>query len=528
MPLLSVLIFLPIAGAVAVSLMRSANAVRYTALAVTVATFALSVPLYLGFDPSAAGLQFREEATLFSMLDVKWLVGIDGINLLLAMLTTLLGPIIVLGSWTYIKTQHRGFYALYLLLQGAVMGVFVSFDVLLFYVFFELTLIPMYFIIGIWGSENRIYAATKFVIYTLVGSLLMLVALLWLGYAAGEAVNGGVFTTDYFKLLAYNAPLGTQTWLFLLFALAFAVKVPLFPFHTWLPDAHVQAPTGGSVVLAGTLLKMGTYGLIRFCLPFFPVAAMKWALPIAILGVVGIVYGALVSRVQTDAKKLIAYSSVSHLGFVVLGIFAFNETALQGAIIQNINHGISTGALFLAFGFLYERRHSRAMKDYGGVAKVAPLLTFFMVLSVMASAGLPGLNGFVGEFLILLGAFKSGVVGSPLLIGIATTGVILAAVYLLWLLYNVFFGPVTDPHVAEMKDLNRRETLALLPLAVLMVVMGFFPASFLEKSAPAARHLLETVQAKHAAALAAVPLATAPGVTPAALVAQPAPAAEAR
>lgn len=506
MPVLSALIFLPILGALVVSMLRSASAVRYAALAFTLATFALSIPVYLGFDPGTTALQFKEEVALFSGWDVKWLAGVDGINLLLVMLTTLLGPIIVLGSWTYIQTQHRGFYALYLLLQGAVLGVFVSFDVVMFYVFFELTLIPMYFIIGIWGAENRLYAATKFVIYTLVGSLLMLVALLWLGYAAGDAVNGGVFTSDYFKLLQYNAPLGTQTWLFLLFALAFAIKVPIFPFHTWLPDAHVQAPTGGSVVLAGTLLKMGTYGLIRFCLPFFPVAAMKWALPLAILAVVGIVYGALVSRVQTDAKKLVAYSSVSHLGFVVLGIFAFNQTAMQGAIIQNINHGISTGALFLLVGFLYERRHSRAMKDYGGVAKVAPLLTFFMVFSVMASAGLPGLNGFVGEFLILLGAFKSAVLNSPLLVAVATTGVILAAIYLLWVLYNVFFGPVTDHHVAEMKDLNRRETLAILPLAVLMFVMGFFPQPFLHKSELAAQQLLETVEAKRLATLDAARL----------------------
>ncbi|MCA0269483.1 MAG: NADH-quinone oxidoreductase subunit M [Bacteroidetes bacterium] len=503
MPSVSLLIFLPIAGAVVVSLMRSANAVRWTALAFTLATFALSVPLYLGFDPTNTALQFKEEIALLRGIDVKWLVGIDGINVLLVMLTTLLGPIIVLGSWTYIQKQHRGFYALYLLLQGAVMGVFTSFDVMLFYVFFELTLIPMYFIIGIWGAENRIYAATKFVIYTLVGSLLMLVGLLWIGYAAGDAVNGGVFTTDYFKLLQYNVPLGVQTWLFIFFALAFAIKVPLFPFHTWLPDAHVQAPTGGSVVLAGTLLKMGTYGLIRFCLPLFPVAAQKWAIPMVILGVIGIVYGALVSRVQTDAKKLVAYSSVSHLGFVVLGIFAFNETALQGAIIQNINHGISTGALFLLVGFLYERRHSRMMKDYGGVAKVAPILTFFMVLSVMASAGLPGLNGFVGEFLILIGSFSA----YPVLVAVATTGVILAAIYLLWLLYNVFFGPVTDHHVAEMKDLNRRETLALLPLAVLMVVMGFFPNTFLNKSELAAQQLLETVEAKRLATLDAAQMA---------------------
>ena len=516
--LLSVVLFLPLVGALAVLLLRGANAARWAALATTLATFALSIPLYLGFDPAQTAPQFVEQAQWFGGFDVKYFVGLDGISLLLLLLTTFLGPIIVLGSWTYVTKHHRAFYALVLLLQTGVTGVFASFDVLLFYVFFELTLIPMYFIIGIWGSENRIYAAVKFVVYTLVGSLLMLVALLWVGYAAGAAVNGGVFTTDYFKLLAYDVPLGQQTWLFFLFAFAFCIKVPLFPLHTWLPDAHVEAPTGGSVVLAGVLLKMGTYGLVRFCLPLFPVAAQKWALLFAALAVVGILYGALVSRVQTDAKKLVAYSSVSHLGFVVLGVFAFTGEALQGALIQNINHGISTGALFLLVGMLYERRHSRAMADYGGIAKVVPVLTFFMVVSVMASAGLPGLNGFVGEFLILLGAFKSDVVGFPILIALATTGVILAAIYLLWLLYRTFFGPVTDPHVSEMRDLNGREVAALVPLVVLMVVLGFAPAPFLRLQEPAVAELLQTVQRKQAVALgtAAPP---APDAAPAAPVA---------
>ena len=512
--LLSVVLFLPLLGAVAVAFLKGANAARWTALAVTLATFALSIPLYLGFDPANTAPQFVEQVQWFGGFDVKYFVGVDGISLLLVLLTTFLGPIIVLGSWTYVTKHHGAFYALVLLLQTGVTGVFTSFDVLLFYVFFELTLIPMYFIIGIWGSENRIYAAVKFVIYTLVGSLLMLVALLWMGYAAGAAVNGGVFTTDYFKLLAYDVPLGQQTWLFLLFALAFCIKVPLFPLHTWLPDAHVQAPTGGSVVLAGVLLKMGTYGLVRFCLPLFPVAAQKWALVFAVLGVIGILYGALVSRVQTDAKKLVAYSSVSHLGFVVLGIFAFTGEALQGALIQNINHGISTGALFLLVGMLYERRHSRAMKDYGGIAKVVPVLTFFMVVSVMASAGLPGLNGFVGEFLILLGAFKSDVIG-PGLVALATTGVILAAIYLLWMLYRTFFGPLTDHHAAEMRDLNGREVAALVPLVVLMLVLGFAPAPFLKIQEPAVASLLETVARKQAIALGTTAAPSVAPVTPA-------------
>ena len=329
-------------------------------------------------------------------MDVNYHVGVDGLNVLLLLLTTLLGPIVVLSSWTYIGKAHKGYYALLLLLETGVLGVFASFDLFLFYVFFELTLIPMVFIIGIWGGEDRTYAAIKFVLYTLVGSLLMLVGVLWLGFAAGEAAGVG-FTTDWYKLVEFGLPAGTQLWLFLLFALAFAIKVPLFPLHTWLPDAHTQAPTGGSVVLAGVLLKMGTYGLLRFVLPFFPNASQAAAPWVALLAVIGIVYGALVAFAQTDAKKLVAYSSVSHLGFVVLGLFAFQTTAVQGALIQMINHGISTGALFLIIGMMYERRHTRAMSDYGGIAKTVPVLTFFMMLSVFASAGLPGLNGFVGR-----------------------------------------------------------------------------------------------------------------------------------
>jgi len=359
----------------------------------------------------------------------------------------------------------------------------------------------MYFLIGIWGGEQRIYAALKFVLYTMVGSLLMLVAILYLGFAAGDAVNGGIFTTDYFKLLAYGVPLHTQTWLFLLFAFAFAIKVPMFPLHTWLPDAHVQAPTGGSVILAGVLLKMGTYVLVRLCLPFFPNAAADYALRFAMLGVIGIVYGALVSRAQTDAKKLVAYSSVSHLGFVVLGIFAFTTEAMQGAMIQMINHGLSTGALFLLVGMLYERRHTRKMEDYGGIARSVPVLTFFMVLSVLASAGLPGLNGFVGEFLILVGSFRSDVIGGPVLIGIATTGVILAAIYLLWMLKQIFFGPIRAEQNRSMPDLNRRELAIMIPLAVLMIVLGVRPQPFLTVSEPATERLLGTIEHKRVAAI---------------------------
>ncbi|MDX1548188.1 MAG: NADH-quinone oxidoreductase subunit M [Rhodothermales bacterium] len=509
--LTSIIIFLPLLGAAAVLLMRGDDGVRYTALLTTTATFLLSLLLWAGFD-AAAPANVPQMADVSGPIlgpgfDITYFVGIDGLNLLLILLTTLLGPIVVLSSWTYIGKQVKGYYALILVLQTGVTGVFAAFDLFLFYIFFEITLIPMYFIIGIWGGENRIYAAVKFVLYTLVGSLLMLVALLYMGYVAGDAVNGGVFTTNYFKLLAFNVPLGMQTWLFFLFALAFAIKVPLFPLHTWLPDAHVQAPTGGSVILAGVLLKMGTFGLVKFCLPFFPSAAVEYAMFFAVLAVIGIVYGAMVSRAQPDAKKLVAYSSVSHLGFVVLGLFAFTMEAMQGAMIQMINHGISTGALFLLVGMLYERRHTRLMADFGGIAKVVPVLTFFMVFTALASAGLPGLNGFVGEFLILVGSFSSTVVGAPLLIAFATTGVILAAVYLLWMLYRTFFGPITDEANRTMRDLNAREVGLLLPLGALMLIMGFFPQPFLKTFEPSTEFLLGVIEEKRLAAEGAAPTA---------------------
>ena len=502
--LTSLVIFLPAAGALLTLFLRRASAIRWTALATTTVTFLLSIGLFVGYDPSVSTALAPQLADVWAGwlpegFDVKYFVGIDGLSLLLVMLTTLLGPVVVLSSWTYIGEKQKGYYSLLLLLQTGITGVFASFDLFLFYIFFELTLIPMYFIIGIWGGTERIYAAVKFVIYTLVGSLLMLVGILYLGYAAGEAVNNGVFTTDWYTLLEYNVPLGTQGWLFAVFAFSFAIKVPLFPLHTWLPDAHVQAPTGGSVILAGVLLKMGTYGLLRFCLPFFPNVAQSYAGLFAVIAVIGIIYGALVARVQADAKSLVAYSSISHLGFVVLGLFAFTTEALQGAVIQMINHGLSTGALFLLVGMLYERRHTRLMEDYGGLATSVPVLTTFMVISVLASAGLPGLNGFVGEFLILLGSFQSTVLNSPVLVALATSGVILAAVYLLHMMYRTFFGELTDEANAQMADMNAREFGLMVPLIVLMFVLGFYPNPFLQQTAPTTEFLLETVEEKRAA-----------------------------
>ena len=507
--LLSLVIFLPALGALLLLALPSVSAIRWAALATTVVTFVLSIGLWLGFDASISTAQAPQMMTRLpwfgSAIDITYFVGVDGLNLLLLLLTTLLGPIVVLSSWTYIGKAHKGYYALLLLLETGVLGVFASFDVFLFYIFFELTLIPMVFIIGIWGGEDRVYAAIKFVIYTLVGSLLMLVGVLWLGFAAGDAVNGGVFTTDWYKLVSFGVPLGAQYGMLFLFGIAFAVKVPLFPFHTWLPDAHTQAPTGGSVILAGVLLKMGTYGLLRFIIPFFPNASASVAPWVGVLAVIGIVYGALVAFAQTDVKKLVAYSSVSHLGFVVLGVFAFDVVAVQGSLIQMVNHGISTGALFLIIGMLYERRHTRAMVDYGGIAKTVPVLTFFMLFSVFASAGLPGLNGFVGEFMILIGSWNSPTVGYPALIAVATTGVIFAAVYLLWMVYRTFFGPVTHSENETMKDLNAREIGLLMPLAALMLILGFVPAPFLAQSEAAVQSLLMTSEDKAARVEAAGP-----------------------
>jgi NADH-quinone oxidoreductase subunit M len=473
---------------------------KWIALVSTVVTFLASLTLWLGFDAQNTGPQLVDlSASWFPGADVKYYVGIDGLSLLLILLSTLLGPIVVLSSWTYITRYVRGYYALLLVLQTGVVGVFASFDLLLFYIFFELTLIPMYFIIGIWGGENRIYAAIKFVLFTLTGSLLMLVGILYIGFQAGDVVNGGVFTTDWFKLLDFAIPRDQQLWLFAFFGLAFAIKVPLWPLHTWLPDAHVQAPTAGSVVLAGVLLKLGTYGLLRYCLPLFPNAARELAVPIAILAVIGIVYGALVAAGQKDAKKLIAYSSVSHLGFIVLGLFAFTQEAVQGALIQMINHGLSTGALFLLIGMLYERRHTRMMEDFGGIARTVPVLTFFMVFTCLASVGLPGLNGFVGEFLILLGAYSSDVVGNPILIAFATSGVIFAAYYLLWFLYKIFFGSIRHEENRSLADLNLREVVLLVPLVVFMVWIGIAPRPFIASSEQTVSSLLDNMEQKRQA-----------------------------
>jgi NADH-quinone oxidoreductase subunit M len=484
--LLNITIYLPLLGIVAFLFIKEDEAVKWTSLGVTTLTFFLSLPLLFNFDVanSAVPQYITEGSPIFSGMDIKYLVGLDGLSMLLFMLTTLFGPIVILASWSSVKKSLIGYYSMLLILQTASLGVFASLDLVVFYVFFELSLIPMYFLIGIWGGSDKIRATIKFFIYTLVGSLIMLVALIYLGYNAGAATGVYEFTTDWRFISSpeYTIGLVEQTWMFLAFALAFSIKVPLFPFHTWLPYAHTEAPTAGSVVLAAIMLKLGTYGLIRVCMPAFPNAFMEFAPYMAVLAVIGIIYGALVAMVQKDVKKLVAYSSVSHLGFVVLGIFALNTVAVQGAIIQMINHGLSTGALFLIVGMIYDRRHTRMISDFGGVAKKMPVFAVMFMIATLASIGLPGLNGFIGEFLILNGAFFSTLYANKAYAVIAALGVILAAAYMLWMYQRVMFGPITNKENEKLIDLNGREIGLLVPLVVFMVWIGIRPVDFTQYS----------------------------------------------
>ncbi len=498
---LTLLLLLPTAGA-AITLAIPKDRpvwIKSSGLLFSLLTFAASLILWFRFDGANPGMQFVLRVPWIPGLDISYAVGIDGIALLLIVLTTFLMPIALLASWESVTTRLRGYVALMLLLEVGTLGVFMALDLVLFYVFWEFMLIPMYFIIGIWGGNERIYAATKFFLYTMAGSLLMLIAIIWLGmYAAG--LPGGHFTTDVMKLLAISPgiPLRLQSWMFLAFAISFAIKIPLFPFHTWLPDAHVQAPTAGSVILAGVLLKMGTFGLVRYCLPLFPAATVEFMPYIAALAVIGIIYGALVSMVQPDLKKLVAYSSVSHLGFVVLGLFAMNEEGVQGSVIQMVNHGLSTGALFLLVGMIYDRRHTRMIGDFGGIARIMPVYATFFMIVMLSSAGLPGLNGFVGEFLILLGSFNSAVLGTPAYAVLAATGVIFAAVYLLWSYQRVFFGTVVHEQNRSLKDLSPREWAVLVPVVIFIVWIGWFPSTFLDKSALATQQVVRRLElARH-------------------------------
>jgi NADH-quinone oxidoreductase subunit M len=494
--ILSLILLLPVAGALVIGLFdkEAKLLIRTTGLVVSTAVFLCSAWLFVAFDPTVSGMQFVEKYLWIPQLDSSYHLGVDGISMLLVVLTAFLTPLALLASWESVTHRLKGFVVAMLLLEAGTLGVFMALDMFLFYVFWEFMLIPMYFIIGVWGGEDRIYAAVKFFLFTMSGSLLMLVAIIWLGYHA-STLPGGTFTTNLMTLgsIAPGIPEQIQNWMFLAFALSFCIKVPLWPLHTWLPDAHVQAPTAGSVILAGVLLKMGTYGLLRFCLPLFPDATLEFLPYLGVLAVIGIIYGALVSMVQPDLKKLVAYSSVSHLGFVVLGIMALTEESMQGSVLQMINHGLSTGALFLLVGMLYDRRHTKLIADFGGLARVMPLFASLYMIVMLSSAGLPGLNGFVGEFLILLGTFNSDVLGTPWFAVLASLGVILAAVYLLWSYQRVFFGVVTKEENRALKDLNVREVAVLVPIIVFIVWIGFFPSTFLDKTSVASQEVVRVV-----------------------------------
>ena len=509
---LTAVTFLPAVGALVLLLVprRVVSVFKIGGLVVTLVTLLLSVPLYVGFDGRVGDFQFEEIRPWMPSFGISYRLGVDGISLLLVLLTTFLTPVALASAWHAIEDRWKEFVVTMLILETGMLGVFVSLDLFLFYVFWEAMLIPMYFVIGVWGGANRIYAAIKFVLYTMVGSVLMLVAILMLYTQHGAAT--GTYTFDLLTLTRWVVPPGlAQDLMFLAFALAFAIKVPLFPFHTWLPDAHVEAPTAGSVILAGVLLKMGTYGFLRFCLPLFPDASLVFGPLVVALAVIGIVYGAWVSTVQPDMKKLVAYSSVSHLGFVILGIFTLTPQGLVGGVLQMVNHGLSTGALFLLVGMVYERRHTRLIADFGGLWSVAPAFSSLFLVVALSSLGLPGLNGFVGEFLILVGAFQT----NPWVAALATSGVIFAAVYLLWLCQRVIFGAVTHEANRGLRDLSPREWTLLVPVVVLIVWIGVYPSALTGKTEATIEALLAQVQSKANAQRVSVgPPPVAPAVRP--------------
>ena len=488
MDLISIVTFLPLVGAAVLLLFpRNDGVIRSFSLVLSSVVFFLSLKLLFGFEINA-DMQFVKQVPWIPSLGISYNVGIDGLSLFLVLLVTLTMPISILSAFKAVTDRVKEFHICLLILETAMIGAFVSLDLFLFYVFWEMMLIPMYFLIGMWGGQRRIYATIKFFIYTMIGSLLMLVAILFLVYANKQQT--GVLTFELSELYGVHLSSGQQWLIFLAFALSFAIKVPMFPFHTWLPDAHVEAPTAGSVILAGVLLKMGGYGFLRFAMPLFPEAAVR-VIPIIIaLAIIGIVYGALVAMVQKDVKKLVAYSSVSHLGFVMLGLFVLNTQAVQGAIYQMLNHGISTGGLFLLVGVIYERRHTRMINDFGGITTSMPTFAVVFMIVTLSSIGLPLTNGFVGEFLILLGAFSA----KPLWGILAATGVVLGAIYMLWMLQRVFFGPIKDKANEMLKDLSVREIAVFTPIIALILLMGVYPKPFLNRMEPAVNKFITEVR----------------------------------
>ncbi len=478
--ILNIVCYLPLAGMILIMFIRreNENTVRWIANITAFLGFLVSVPLMTAwYDPrysDASGFHFLFERPWIGTIGASYKFGIDGISLLLVLLTTLLGFISILSSWTAIKERVKEYYAFMLLLQTGMLGVFMSLDFLLFYVFWEVMLVPMYFLIGVWGGPRKLYAAIKFFLYTLAGSVLMLVGILAIYFY--QFSQTGKYSFDILALQKLGYPSDLQYWVFLAFFIGFAIKVPMFPFHTWLPDAHVEAPTAGSVILAGVLLKMGTYGFVRFSLPMFPWATSHFLKPMLILSLIGIIYGALVAMMQKDMKSLVAYSSVSHLGFVMLGVFAATPVALTGGVLQMINHGISTGALFLIVGIIYERRHTRMISEYGGLSHIMPVYATIFLLMTLSSIGMPGMNGFIGEFLILMGTFAAP--GLWIYASIAVIGIVLGAAYMLWLYQRVMFGKLENPLNKVLPDLNLREICTFVPLIVLAFWIGIYPSFF--------------------------------------------------
>jgi NADH-quinone oxidoreductase subunit M len=486
---LTIVTFFPLLGAVVIAFLGRdrTSSVRWVALLCSLLTFLMTVWLYFGFDSHRAGMQFEEFRIWMVLPPVNYHLGVDGLSMLLILLTGLLTPLSVLVSWSSITHRTKEFFLFLLALETGMIGVFASLDLVLFFVFWEVMLIPMYFLIGIWGHERRVYAAVKFILYTMTGSALMLTGILYLYNLTGTFDLPRVL--DHLTVTSLLSP-PAERWLFLAFFIAFAIKVPLFPFHTWLPDAHVEAPTAGSVLLAGVLLKMGTYGMLRFCLPLFPTASREFAPVVCALAIIGIIYGALVAMVQPDLKKLVAYSSVAHLGFCVLGIFVFNAQGMEGSIYQMFSHGVSTGALFMLVGMLYDRRHTRLISEFGGLATSLPVYSTFFLIVALSSLGLPMLNGFVGEFLIIVGSYHS----RALYAALAAAGVVLAAVYLLWMYQRVFYGDITNEKNRTLPDCNLREKLILTVVVVVIVAMGVYPQPFLRRMDRSVAYIMQRVE----------------------------------